>query len=258
CLCNKIGSQESSLNCDTTSLMQRHMRRICHCKTGHAGMFCQHCAFGWYRMGPDYPCYPCPCKPHHSNTGCHFEEGILFCDVCAIGYAGNLCQECDLGYYRDRRTRRCRRCQCNGNTPYCNSITGECFECQHNTAGFACDRCAHDYVGDAKLKTCVHKSELSSDEQSLPKGTIAAVCVLVILIICGIVGFIVYRKYKSYPMPRPFFTVELKDDHEGVNFSSVPDDDRLVFNEDSDFYEKQGGKRNRDGTQIYSPLQESM
>ena len=100
-------------------------------------------------------------------------------------------------------------------------------------------------------------SAVAAGEHFLPKGIIAVICVLVILVICGIVGLIIYRKYHNYPIARPFWTVELKDDHEGVSFSTVPEDDRLVFNEDSDFYEKQGGKRGRDGTQIYSPLQEN-
>lgn len=84
---------------------------------------------------------------------------------------------------------------------------------------------------------------------------IAGVCVVIILIISGIVGFIVYRKRHSFPARKPFWTVELKEGQEGVSFSSVADED--AYMEDLDFYEKQGSRQGRKSEQPYSPLRET-
>ena len=51
--------------------------------------------------------------------------GIEACQ-CRIGYSGNSCQECSVGYYRDPSDRsqgplgKCKQCDCNGNEQSCN------------------------------------------------------------------------------------------------------------------------------------------
>ena len=85
-------------------------------------------------------------------------------------------------------------------------------------------------------------------------GIIAAVCVITILVISAIVGCIIYRRMKNYPSHRPFWTIELKEGHEGVNFSSVPDDDHEHYHDDVRFNDKETKSK----SQPYARLQEDF
>lgn len=110
-------------------------------------------------------------------------------------------------------------------------------------------------MGDPNLfKNCTHKADLKPKSHSHTL-VIVLVCVLVILILLAVAGIVIYRKWKDHPAAKPFWTVELQDDHEGVNFSSVPEDDLQPHVDDMNFYEKQKSKR---GTQKYSPLREDI
>jgi hypothetical protein len=84
--------------------------------------------------------------------------------------------------------------------------------------------------------------------------------VAVIIAIGIIVGIVIYKHCWNYPSARPFWTVELKDDHEGINFSSVPEDELVAIaaREEEDFYRKQGGKRSKSGSQPYAHLRETI
>ncbi|CAF3425584.1 unnamed protein product [Rotaria sp. Silwood1] len=44
------------------------------------------------------------------------------------------------------------QCNCHGHSSYCTS-TGQCLNCQHNTAGYSCEFCAPGYQGDARRGT---------------------------------------------------------------------------------------------------------
>ena len=48
----------------------------------------------------------------------------------------------------------CSRCQCNNNSDVCNTTTGECLNCQHNTTGFNCERCENGTWGNATQQQC--------------------------------------------------------------------------------------------------------
>lgn len=84
----------------------------------------------------------------------------------------------------------------------------------------------------------------------------AGVCIGLLILIGVVVGYILYRKCNSLPNGNKFWTVELKDDHERVNFSALPEDEIQARRMDYDFYQDQGGNRGRDGSQKYSHLQE--
>lgn len=78
------------------------------------------------------------------------------CD-CPLGYAGLSCEECAAGFYRlsvhagGAASRAgfgtCVQCQCNGHSDSCDPETAVCQNCQHNTVGDKCERCAAGFYG---------------------------------------------------------------------------------------------------------------
>ncbi|XP_077077232.1 laminin subunit alpha-2 isoform X12 [Siphateles boraxobius] len=81
------------------------------------------------------------------------------CD-CPQGYAGLSCEECAAGFYRlsvhtgGPASRAgfgsCVRCQCHEHSDSCDPETAVCQDCQHNTEGDRCERCAAGFYGEVR------------------------------------------------------------------------------------------------------------
>uniref|UniRef100_A0A8C4YYG1 Laminin subunit alpha 3 n=1 Tax=Gadus morhua TaxID=8049 RepID=A0A8C4YYG1_GADMO len=77
--------------------------------------------------------------------------------VCPPEYAGDSCQKCSPGYYRDGSglyLGRCVRCECNGLSSQCEDKTGRCQNCDSDAAGPRCELCKEGYYGNPALRSC--------------------------------------------------------------------------------------------------------
>ncbi|KAM9297026.1 LOW QUALITY PROTEIN: basement membrane-specific heparan sulfate proteoglycan core protein [Gastrophryne carolinensis] len=70
---------------------------------------------------------------------------------CPAGYSGLSCEVCAPQFERvpgGPFLGTCSGCNCNGHATACNSETGYCINCQHNTEGPQCDKCKDGFFGD--------------------------------------------------------------------------------------------------------------
>lgn len=91
-------------------------------------------------------CQPCPCPETSKNfaKGCTFSSNRVRC-ICKLGYTGDLCERCSLGFYGtpDNSDGRCMECDCEPDgivSGECDEITGQC-NCKPGITGRRCDKC---------------------------------------------------------------------------------------------------------------------
>ncbi|XP_073678802.1 basement membrane-specific heparan sulfate proteoglycan core protein-like [Garra rufa] len=72
--------------------------------------------------------------------------------ACPQGYTGPSCQDCDVGYTRTPGLYlgTCEKCDCHGHASGCDSETGDCLNCLHNTVGRRCENCLPGFYGNPK------------------------------------------------------------------------------------------------------------
>ncbi|KAL1516977.1 hypothetical protein ABEB36_000802 [Hypothenemus hampei] len=132
----------------------------CICQNNTAGENCEYCARGFYGnpfTGTPEDCRPCSCP---DNGPCmQISDNKTMCTECPTGYTGLKCEMCSDGYFGDPSgkigtTTVCQQCECNLNIDpnavgNCNTTTGECLRCIHNTTGPQCEICLPGYFGNA-------------------------------------------------------------------------------------------------------------
>ncbi|KAJ8928497.1 hypothetical protein NQ314_018944, partial [Rhamnusium bicolor] len=132
----------------------------CICRHNTAGENCDLCARGYYGNalgGTPNDCLPCGCP--NGGACIQVDEDIIMCTECPVGYTGHRCDSCSDGYFGDPSGRfgsitTCEICECNINIDpnaigNCNTTTGECLKCIHNTGGANCEVCLAGYYGNA-------------------------------------------------------------------------------------------------------------
>ncbi|KAM9324405.1 laminin subunit beta-1-like [Gastrophryne carolinensis] len=140
------------------------------CRDFTSGRHCEKCLDGYYGdpiLGSGQQCRPCPCpgfpgsKNYHGSS-CYADRdsGHIVC-LCAPGYTGSRCDRCSPAYFGnpDQEGGECRPCQCNNNIDLtdpesCDSRTGMCLKCLHNTDGHHCGECKAGFFGSAILRNC--------------------------------------------------------------------------------------------------------
>ncbi|XP_078671496.1 uncharacterized protein LOC144911446 isoform X23 [Branchiostoma floridae x Branchiostoma belcheri] len=142
--------------------------RCMNCQHNTYGDWCERCAQGYEgdaRAGTADACrlsnvvQPRPCNCYGHSDQCDDNGRCLNCQHNTIGA---YCSQCAPGYEGDARQGRpddCRprvplkqACICNGHSDQCDD-SGRCLNCQHNTYGDQCERCAQGYEGDARAGT---------------------------------------------------------------------------------------------------------
>ncbi|XP_072017704.1 uncharacterized protein [Amphiura filiformis] len=155
-ICNCNGHSDGACDQETGACQD--------CQHNTAGDTCQLCQDGYYgdatRGTPD-DCQPCMCPgPPGENSFSPTCDGNGVCLQCAEGHEGNNCETCSTGYYGlptdiQMNGGQCQPCFCSLSPAVCDSISGQCLDCQGNTGGLTCDVCDNGYWGNiANCQEC--------------------------------------------------------------------------------------------------------
>ncbi|CAH8537923.1 unnamed protein product [Dicrocoelium dendriticum] len=152
-------------SCNGYSELCNQTTGVCtNCRENTGGVSCEKCNEGFYGDPlRGTPCRPCSCPGGGVNHAAECVMGPLQEQICYCksGYTGPRCSECAVNYFGNPTEigGSCRPCQCSGNIALnepggCDSLTGRCLKCLHNTEGFSCDVCKLGFWGDATRQMC--------------------------------------------------------------------------------------------------------
>ncbi|KAH8324869.1 hypothetical protein KR074_009874 [Drosophila pseudoananassae] len=149
---------------------QESQRLQCLCQHNACGEQCQECCPLFqdrpHRMGEE--CEVCQCNGHAES--CTYDpfldKGI--CQDCSNHTAGNECEFCEAGFFRELgapATEPCQPCTCNPSrsTGSCQPAGGNC-NCLEGFQGRNCEECAPGFYGDnCKRCECDERGTLPTD-----------------------------------------------------------------------------------------------
>ncbi|XP_033151119.1 laminin subunit alpha-1 isoform X1 [Drosophila mauritiana] len=115
------------------------------CRGNTEGWHCERCKLGYWG-DPAVGCDPCHCHTEGSESGlCDSTDGQC---LCKPRYAGQKCDECDVGYANVEL--RCPSCNCDPlgslDQDRCDPHTGQCH-CKEGVMGAKCHECQDGYFG---------------------------------------------------------------------------------------------------------------
>ncbi|XP_039701762.1 laminin subunit alpha-1 isoform X1 [Pteropus medius] len=139
----------------------------CECPQGYAGISCESCLSGYYRVDGILfggICQPCECHGHTAECDIH---GVCF--ACEHNTTGDHCEQCLPGFYglpSQGTPGDCQPCACplssasNNFSPTCHLDDGDEVVCDQCTLGYSgtwCERCADGYYGNPTVpgESCV-------------------------------------------------------------------------------------------------------
>lgn len=129
-------------------------RMQCICQHNTCGLQCEQCCplFQDRPFSQGGECEICQCNGHAQSCAydAFLDRGI--CQECGNNTAGNECEFCAAGYYRDTdaaATEPCLPCACNPqrSSGHCAPLGGAC-RCLEGFQGLRCEECAPSYYGD--------------------------------------------------------------------------------------------------------------
>lgn len=152
--------------------------QTCDSKTGECigcqefttGYSCDRCIDSYYGnpfLGSSIGCRPCRCPDtivsgHSHADSCDLDTytNDMICR-CEIGYTGPRCDICADNYFGNPEHPGgvCKPCDCSSNVDpraagNCNSRTGQCNNCLHQTHGEHCEYCKDGFFGNALEQDC--------------------------------------------------------------------------------------------------------
>ncbi|XP_019626967.1 PREDICTED: basement membrane-specific heparan sulfate proteoglycan core protein-like isoform X3 [Branchiostoma belcheri] len=145
--------------CHGHSFIYNSVTRTClSCQHNTQGRNCDTCKPGFYgnaKIGSKNDCKQCSCNGH--STTCDITGK---CTNCGHNTEGEKCEKCRPGFRGDATkgtptdckssstgpTKTCNTC--NGHSTTCDA-TGKCVNCQDNTEGAQCEKCAKGWWGVA-------------------------------------------------------------------------------------------------------------
>ena len=113
----------------------------------------------------------CTCRQGYGGDRCERYANCVVLDAylalqkTASVYRNDIrakCNRCTVGYYGDPMAPGdyCKPCDCHGNADekLCNTVSGQCYDCRHDTTGLFCETCVDEFFGTAENGNCRRES----------------------------------------------------------------------------------------------------
>ncbi|XP_037552180.1 laminin subunit beta-4 [Nematolebias whitei] len=158
CPCNNNIDPEDDEACNSLT------GECLHCLYNTMGPQCHHCKPGYYGNALQQDCKECSCDLRGTKPTLCPLEGPCFCSPktgqcpCRTRVRGDLCDECEDGFWNLYGALGCQPCSCdpvNSISNVCNKVTGQCL-CRPEFGGRRCDECGENHFGNPDIQciTC--------------------------------------------------------------------------------------------------------